>query len=632
MRAAALVVVCVATFAGCVTPTAPTTLVTVSPRPPYVPSDRRVESDAVQALLFAEIALQKGDVPAAVLHWRAAVAADRNSPYLRLRLGEALLMLGDAEGARAAADVAIDLGNDGKDDRSEVEHVVAALRLRAVSLGVLGEDDGAVSALRAALQLRPGEPRSSSLLAQRLVDAGDLDGAEAVVARWMKDAPGVRGTVELARVFAERGQIERALGHLDTALARLPDDEGALIARRNLLMALGRYDEAAVISRALLAALDDGPAARRALIVSLALAHADDARALATALLEQEDGERTRMLVADAFETAGLLDDAAGIITATKLAAKSAATPSPMSVLEGARLAVARRDSVGALVVCDLAEADLEARLKDHAFFLCVRARVDAGGGVGPAILSLFARPATPRSLAMLSLYAPRADAPTHEALLAFARETLADGTLADDSVIAAATLVAAAGDVAGADVVLADLVARRPASPAARFAIARHRASHGTDADVLAAITEFERWRSLSKFGDDSVDHLNFMAFALAERGLRPADARNFAWRAVLADPENGYVTDTWGWTLFHDSAFDDAAAVLRRADRLSPNEAEVWFHIAVVEAHRGEDALALTAIARAQSLSPPLDPLTTRIDVVATALRAGTALPPTP
>lgn len=609
-------------------------LVTVTPRPPFVPSDRLLRADAAQATVSAELALHDGDVPGAVAHWRVATHADDTSPYLRLRLGEALLLLGDAEGAKDAADVAVALGSDGKDDARDVDHVGAALRLRALALGVLGDDDGAVAALRTALRLTPGEPRASSLLAKRLVAAGDLDGAEAVVAVWMKDGPGVRGTVELARVFAERGQIERAFSHLDTALQRLPDDEGALIMRRNLLMALGRYDDAAVTTRALLAAVDDGPAARRALIISLGLAHPDDARALATALLGEDDGERTRLLVADAFETAGLLDDAAATLVTS-----STTKPSTLLVLERARLALSRRAPREALIACDLATADVEARLREHAFFLCQRARVDDGGLVD-VVATLLALPPSPRALSLLTTLAPRTDVATRESLVAFARQAIggaADsdpgkGADADDVVIAAAFLLAAAGDIDGADVVLADLVGKRPASGAARFALARHRAHHGTDSEVLAAIADFERWRALSKADDDDVDHLNFMAFALAERGLRSSEARGRAWRAVLADPDNGYVTDTWGWTLFHDGAYDDASAVLRRADRLAPNEAEIWFHIAVVEARRGEDALAAEAIARASSLSPPADPLTARIAVIATALRAGAALPSLP
>ncbi len=614
---------------GCATaPVVDVAVVTVAPRPPYVPSDRSVRSDAAQATLFAELALQKGDVPAAVVEWRAAVHADDTSPYLRVRLGEAQLMVGDAEGAIAAADVAVGLGKDGKDDAKDLDHVVAALRLRAVALGIVGDDAGAIAALRAALDTSPGEPRASSLLAKRLVAAGDLDGAEAVVAAWMNDAPGVRGTVELARVFAERGQIERAFIHLDAALEKVPDDELALITRRDLLMALGRYDEAVVTTRALLAALGDGPATRRAMIVTLGLAAPDDARDLATALLGEDDGERTRLLVADAFEAAGLLDDAAATLA-------TPTTPSTVLRLERSRLALARHRPAEAAAICSLVDtAGLDARLADQGFLLCVQARIDLSE-TATAVDALLGRPGSPgaRWLNRLASLVPQVDLATRAVFVKRAEALIAAADAADDVVVAAATVVAAAGDVAGADALLTALVDKRPADSALRFALARHRCTYATsDADVLAAVEAFEKNLPRTRGDDGDVDRLNFMAFALAERGLRSADARAFAWRAVLSEPGNGYVTDTWGWTLLHDGAVDEAVAVLRRAARLSPNEAEIWFHIAVAEVRATNDVAAAEAIAHAASLVAKSDPLSARIDVVAAALRSHSALPATP
>ncbi|HEY1099119.1 MAG TPA: hypothetical protein VGF99_09320, partial [Myxococcota bacterium] len=103
----------------------------VPERPP--PRDRVVNVDAARETMAAELALIRGDVPAAVVAWRAAVHADETSPYLRTRLGEALLMVGDVEGATAVADAAVQLGTDDKDDVHEVEHIAAAWRLRALA-------------------------------------------------------------------------------------------------------------------------------------------------------------------------------------------------------------------------------------------------------------------------------------------------------------------------------------------------------------------------------------------------------------------------------------------------------------------------------------------------------------------
>jgi Flp pilus assembly protein TadD len=119
-------------------------------------------------------------------------------------------------------------------------------------------------------------------------------------------------------------------------------------------------------------------------------------------------------------------------------------------------------------------------------------------------------------------------------------------------------------------------------------------------------------------------VDALNFMAFALAERSLRPDDARAFAWRAVLRDPHSGYVTDTLGWAEL--KAGDPAAAVitLRRADRLAPDEGEIWFHIAAAEQAAGHAALSRDAADKAMRLLRPHDPLRARIRALVAELPA--------
>ena len=71
-----------------------------------------MSTEAARATLQAELHMQDGDVPAAVEAWRIAARADDGSPYLRVRLGEGLLLMGDAVAAadQAAAAAAAGAG------------------------------------------------------------------------------------------------------------------------------------------------------------------------------------------------------------------------------------------------------------------------------------------------------------------------------------------------------------------------------------------------------------------------------------------------------------------------------------------------------------------------------------------
>jgi tetratricopeptide (TPR) repeat protein len=584
-------------------------------------TERSLHSGATLATVEAELALQDGDVPTAVARWRVAAQADDASPWIRVRLGEALLLMGDARGAVAAADRAIALCADSKDDALEVTHRMAAWRMRSVAQRVLGDDDGAADSLRTVLAEHPGEPRASALLVQLLVDRDALAEAEAVEAAWTTTTDGVGGAVTLARAFAERGQHEPALKHLQAALDRSADNEDALDAQRGLLLALGRFDEALDVTRRLVAVRDDdSPVARAQLLTVLALTHLDEARALARTWLADDSNERMRLLVADAFTTAGLLDDA--------MAALGPLTPSTSTLLklELARLHLDLQQPAAAVAACNVHSDDR--RLEDYAQVLCAQARADHGD-IDAAIQQLLS--ATPvisaQRLSRAATLLKRT--PTHAgniAAIVQAQRSLHDDASALaglslqerlEHAAAVAAALAAVGAFQDARDLLTAQLTTQPTHRALHLAQAKVALAEHPD-DVEAAIAPL---RQAAGARDVDVATLNFIAFSLAEANVNIDLAVRSAWQAVLLDPLNGFVLDTLGWALWRAHDVDNAASTALRATRLVPMEAEVWWHLAVIEHARGHDDDALAAAHRAQGLATP-GVLRSQIDALVTTL----------
>lgn len=601
--------------AGCTTTARLPTSLPVSAEEPPGPEPRgepAISAEAYRAVLEAELKMQAGDVPAAIALLREAVLHDAASAYLRVRLAEAYLEAGDVEQARAAATAALDI------DRS----FVPALRVVGASHAAAGDHDAARRAWNAALRLAPADRDTSMLLAELLVENGDLDGAERTIAALMEHEPGaVDGFLALARVFAERGEVERAFAHVEHALERESDDVDALGLKLTLLWSLGRFEEALPVARATGAAAGDEPGVRRDLLSAHALAGAkDDAAALASAWLDDDDSEDMRLLVADGWERAGDVEAALLALDPPK-----SAPLSPRSAAEAARLHLARRDATRAAgVLCPLAALPgATGPVAEIAAATCTRALLRAGkvkeaGALVEERLSALGK--VPRLLNALTDVAVAGGAERARALVVAddaLTETPADALVVDASSRAHEEL----GDIEGARRILDDALRARPMDPELLFALARHLERQH---QPLPAVEIVER---LMDRGRSGVAELNFAAFTLAEANTRLDDARRYAWRALVADPLNGYVVDTLGWCELMDGDVERAVATLRRADRLSPGEGEILFHLATAEAQHGDRRAALAAAERARSLLDDKDRVRPRVDALIDRLKkAGT------
>jgi uncharacterized protein (TIGR03790 family) len=183
----------------------------------------------------------------------------------------------------------------------------------------------------------------------------------------------------------------------------------------------------------------------------------------------------------------------------------------------------------------------------------------------------------------------------------------------------------------------LATSVGRSGSAPAAKLIVrAEARLAHGDPAGAAEALkqavaidaTSLAAWRTLGvaldaqrnyadaaaayeralKLDQNDVESLNNLAYILAVRDKRPADALPLASRAGALDSANGLVQDTLGWIHHLLGENQEAAKLLAAASRAEPGHAEIQFHAAIVLDLVGRRDEAAKALQAAGALEPAL------------------------
>ncbi len=580
-------------------------------------SEPTLSAEAVRALLQAEMRVEQDDVPAAILLLKEAVSFDGASAYLRVRLARAYLSIGEVQAARAACAQALTIDSDD----------VFALTTLAAAEALVGESRSARAHLTRARQLNKNDGTISAQLVELLVADGDLDGAEAAAAAWTANEPGaVEPDVLLARLFFQAGDLTRAARHLADANARDPSNADVLRAQLQLQWATGSYDAAARTADALSKVQGDSPRMRMDLLSALVLARNDrDADALAQSWLAQDASDEARSVVAAGYERAGAIDRAIAALHATPSLKRPTVTAALLWLVKRDAKAAAALACVSAMTSPTKRE---KARQHDDdddddvaiaLAGLCARARaLDSPARAGaPMLAALFkdnpSQVLLEQLVAQLALDPKTADA-VDVAALCGAYPRLQQGEV--DAVVTCARGHENLGDAVAARALLTDALTRRPTDSALLFAYARFLQRQG---DISGAVDIAER---LIERGGFDQDVLNFVAFALADNGKRADDAVRYAYRALADDALNGFVLDTLGWALLAAGRDASSLEVLVRADRLSPNEGEILFHLASAQAQR-HDARAEATAKRALVLLPDADPVRVRVQALLRQLK---------
>lgn len=147
-----------------------------------------------------------------------------------------------------------------------------------------------------------------------------------------------------------------------------------------------------------------------------------------------------------------------------------------------------------------------------------------------------------------------------------------------------------------------------------------RLNAAHFTLASIYEQDAEYdkaiERYRRILASSPDDAVALNNLAYGLATRKNRPAEALPLAQKAFTLAKGNPTVGDTLGWVQHLLGNDVEARSLIAAASKALPNNAEIRFHLAAVLAATDSLDSARRELDEALRLDPDLD---TRDDVKA-------------
>ena len=152
-------------------------------------------------------------------------------------------------------------------------------------------------------------------------------------------------------------------------------------------------------------------------------------------------------------------------------------------------------------------------------------------------------------------------------------------------------------GEHAEAVKLLREVLSAKPEDRNARWQLA-------TILEKLDKMGEAEpEFRKLIADKPDDAPALNYLGYALADRGLKLADAEGLIRRALAVEPANAAYRDSLGWTLFKLGRSTEAAHELAASARALPDDDSVWDHLGEARKDAGREEAAWRAWRLSQS-----------------------------
>ncbi len=153
-------------------------------------------------------------------------------------------------------------------------------------------------------------------------------------------------------------------------------------------------------------------------------------------------------------------------------------------------------------------------------------------------------------------------------------------------------------GERAEAASLLREVLALKPDDRDARWQLATI-----LEKDNKIAEAEIE-FRKLLESKPDDAPALNYLGYALADRGLKLTQAEELIRRALALEPGNAAYRDSLGWALFKQGRSTEAVAELRASASVIADDEALWEHLAAAYEATGNSSEAWLAWRLAQSL----------------------------
>ena len=86
---------------------------------------------------------------------------------------------------------------------------------------------------------------------------------------------------------------------------------------------------------------------------------------------------------------------------------------------------------------------------------------------------------------------------------------------------------------------------------------------------------------KKVLELNPDHVQALNYLGYTLTEMDEELDAAESYIRHALKLKPNDGYITDSLGWVLFHKGQYKDAVVILEGAYKLKPDESIIAEHL---------------------------------------------------